>query len=124
MNNDTVVTHYDYDGMLVTATGSWAMQTQFPFTAEFVVAFEKATVECRRGKTMIYTETEAKELDTSIEKFGLPTGNGYANEVIDFIGCIRNNTTSVANPPEASKLTIDIAYAEKKSAAEGKEVAL
>lgn len=124
MNNDTVVTHYNYDGKLVTATGAWSMQTKFPFTAEFVVAFEKATVECRRGKTMIYTETEAKDLDISPEKYGLPTDNGYANEVIDFIGCIRNNTTSVANPPEASKLTIDIAYAEKKSAAEGKEIEL
>ena len=125
MNNDTVVTHYNYaGGALITATASWAMQTQFPFTAEFIVAFEKATVESRRGKTMIYTETEAKELDQSIEKLGLPTENGYSNEVIDFINCIRNDSISVANPPESSKLTIDIAYAEKKSAAEGKEVAL
>ena len=124
MNNDTVVTHYDYDGMLVTATGSWAMQTKFPFTAEFVVAFENATVESKRGKTMIYTETEAKELDVSIEKLGLPTYDGYVNEMIDFINCIRNDGKSVANPPEASKLTIDIAFAEKKSAREGKAVEL
>ena len=125
MNQDTIVTFYNYgDGKLVTASSSWGMQTKYPFTAEFVVAFEKATVECRRGKTMIYTDDEAKELDLSLDKLGLPTGNGYANEVIDFIGCIRNDSKSVANPPESSKATVEMALAEKKSALEGKAIEL
>ena len=123
MNQDTIVSVLSYDGKLVTAHSAWGMQTRYPFTAEFTVAFEKATVECRRGdKAMIYTETEAKELDCSLEKTGLVTDDGYVNEMIDFITCIKTGKDSIVNPPEASKLTIDIAYAEKKSAAEGREI--
>ena len=91
-------------------------------TAEFTVAFERATVELKRDKLMIYTETEAKELEASYKILGLPTDDGYVNEMIDFIECIKNDTESKINPPEASKLTVDIAYAEKQSAIEGREV--
>ena len=124
MNQDTVVTLFNYDGKLITAQSSWAMQTKFPFTAEFTVAFEKATLECKHDKLMIYTETEAKEYDCSLEKTGLVTDNGYVNEMIDFITCIKTGKDSTVNPPESSKLTIDIAYAEKQSATMGVEVEL
>ena len=97
---------------------------KYPFTAEFTVAFEKATVEWKRDKVMIYTETEAKELDCSLEKTGLVTDDGYVNEMIDFITCIKTGKDSTVNPPESSKLTVDIVYAEKKSATTGTEVEL
>ncbi len=122
VDHDTVVTLFNYDGMVVTASSTWGMQLKYPFTAEFTVAFERATVELKRDKLMIYTETEAKELEAPHEEFGLPTDDGYVNEMIDFIECIKNDTESKINPPEASKLTVDIAYAEKQSAIEGREI--
>ncbi len=122
INHDTVVTLFNYDGMVVTASSAWSMQTKYPFTCEFTVAFERATVEFKHNKLMIYTETEAFEADISCEKTGLVTDDAYVNEVIDFINCIRNDTESTVNPPEASKLTVDLAYAEKQSAIEGREV--
>ena len=122
VDHDTIVTLFNYDGMVVSASSTWGMQLKYPFTAEFTVAFEKATVELKRDKLMIYTETEARELEAPCEAFGLPTDDGYGNEMIDFIECIKNETESLINPPESSKLTVDIAFAEKKSVAEGKEV--
>ena len=124
VNQDTVLTLFDYDGKLVTATSTWGMQTRYPFTCEFTVAFEKATVEFKRDKLMLYTETDAVEMDVSCEKTGLVTDDAYVNEMIDFITCIKTGKDSVVNPPEASKLTVDIAVAEKQSAATGKEVVL
>lgn len=124
MAYDTVVTHYGYEGKLITASSSWAMSGTYPFTAEFIVALEKATVELKANTFKIYTDSEVIEPDVSCEAVGMPSESGYVSEVIDFINCIRNNTSSKVNPPESTKLTLDIAIAEKKSAVTGEVVKL
>ena len=100
------------------------MSDKYPFTAEYLVNFEKATVELKNGVMTLYTDDEVEEIDISCEKTGLPSENGYVNELVDFISCIRNNTESETNPAKSSKASLEIAFAEKKSAALGKTVEL
>ena len=116
MNLDTAVTEYGYDDKLIVSTTSWGMADTFPFTAEYMVNFEKATIVCRDGKTIIYTNDTAEEVSLEKENFDQPTANGYINEVIDFINCIRNDVESKINTAETAKLSLEIAFAEKKSA--------
>lgn len=54
----------------------------------------------------------------------VPADNGYVEEIVDFVNCIREGKESVINPPEASLLSLKIALAEKVSADTGKTVAL
>lgn len=124
MDHDTVITEYGYEGKLISATCSWGMSDKYPFTAEYLVNFEKATVELKNGVMTLYTDDEVEEIDISCEKTGLPSENGYVNELVDFISCIRNNTESETNPAKSSKASLEIAFAEKKSAALGKTVEL
>ena len=124
MKNDTLETFYGYEGKLVTAMSSWGMANGYPFTAEFMVNFENATVELKNGEMKAYSEGKCEDVDVSCETLGVASANGYVNELIDFIACIREDKESVVNPPESSKLTIDIALAESKSANTKEVVAL
>ncbi|MBQ7901991.1 MAG: Gfo/Idh/MocA family oxidoreductase [Clostridia bacterium] len=123
MAHETAVTEYGYDGKIITSTTSWGMADSYPFTATYLVRFEKATIECKGGTTTIYTNDAAEQIDPEKENFDQPSTNGYVNEVIDFINCIRNNCESKINTPETAKLSLEIAFAEKKSA-QSKETVL
>ena len=116
MHLDTAVTNYDYDDKLIVSTTSWGMADQFPFTAEYIVNFEKATIVYKDGKTVIYTNDTTEEVSLEKENFDQPSVNGYVSEVIDFINCIRNDCESKINTTETAKLSLEIAFAEKKSA--------
>lgn len=107
--HDSVTTSYIYDDKVVIATGDWGFPAKYPFTPVYRVRFEHATVEFAQKKLMLYTDAEAKEIE-------IPAGNGYADEVVEFINCIKENRESIINPPTASAETIEIALAEKKSA--------
>lgn len=109
VKHDYVSTMYDYGDMYIVATAGWGMSHSYPFTAEFTVRFENGVVELKNGKFMAYTNDGEKEIKTE-------QSNAYVNEIIDFVDCIRNDRTSKINPPESSKLSIEIAFAEKASA--------
>ena len=108
--HDSVTTLYYYDDVVVTARGSWGESATYPFSTPFRARFEKATIERINGKYMLYPQEG--------EPFEIEVGNedGYVEEVVDFIDCIENDRESKINPPESSLQTIEIAFAEKKSA--------
>ena len=115
--HDSIVTRYEYDGMLITCTGEWGCPSNaYPFNSGLFAKFEKATIESKAGKFMIYTE-EGEKIDVPLESV-----NDYALEVIDFVDCIVNNKTSAINPPESVFNTTKIALAEKLSADMGEKV--
>lgn len=124
MVDDTAVTLYGYEDKLVTASSTWGMETGYPFTAEFLINFENATLELKNNVLKLYDGGDAVDVDVSCEALEIESSSGYVNEVIDFIQCIRNNGSSKVNPPESSKLTLDIALAEKVSAKTGKLIEL
>ncbi len=113
--NESMVTRYEYEDMLVTSKVDWELPKNFPFTAEYLVRFEKGTLVLKGGVLTLYTN-EGNEV---IE---LPTDNAYSMEVVDFIDCIRKDRESEINPPEASLESLRLALAEIESAKIGKAV--
>lgn len=114
----SIVTRYEYDGMLITSLGDWGNPPSTPFRELFFVQFEKATLETVNGKLMCYPdEGEAYEIECEVR-------DGYILEIVDFVDCIVNDKKSEINPPEASLETIRIALAEKESANTNKTVNL
>lgn len=117
--HDSIVTRYEYDDMLITCTGEWGCPSNsYPFNSGFFAKFEKATVEMKAGKFMIYTE-EGEKIEQPLAKT-----NSYAEEVIDLVDCIVNNKTSAINPADSVFNTTRIALAEKASADKGEKVVL
>ena len=118
MKHDSIGTVYHYDGMQVTAIGEWGLPGSFPFTVGALVRFENATVKMAPDGLTVYPE------EGEAEKLDLTPINGYVEEIVDFIACIRESRESTVNPPESSMQAIKIARAEKLSADTGKTVAL
>ena len=120
--HDSVVTRYEYDDKLITCTGEWGLPSYtYPFQSGFFVKMEKAAVEIRNGKFMLYPEGPA---GSQAEEIEYPRNNDYADEVIDFVDCIANNKDSLINPPEESFNSVKIAFAEKLSSDTGERVVL
>lgn len=115
--NESMVTRYKYDDMLVTSKVDWEFPKSFPFTAEYVVRFEKAAMVLKGGKLTLYTDDKTEEIELSAD-------NAYSMEIVDFIDCIRKDRESEINPPEASLETLKLALAEMESAKTGKPVEL
>jgi len=116
--HESVSTVYQYDNMLITATAEWSLPTGFKFSAGFTVRFEKATVVKNAEGFKVYPE-EGEPYFLEV-----PAANGYVEEVVDFIHCIKENKESDINPPEDSLRSLEIALAEKVAADTGKMVLL
>ncbi len=117
--HDSILTVYEYEkDMEVTARAEWGFPQCHPFQASFSVKCENATVELNGGVMTVYHE------DGGAEILDIPAGNAYANEVIDFVDCIRKGENSEINPPEASLSSMQIALAERKSADKGRKIKL
>ncbi len=108
--HESISTVYHYDDVLVTATSDWSMPAGFQFAAGFTVRFEKATIIKNAEGLKCYPEEGEPYL------LEVPAVNGYVEEVVDFIHCIKENKESAINPPEASFRSLQIALAEKRSA--------
>lgn len=115
--NESMVTRYEYENMLVTSKVDWEFPKGFPFAGEYVVRFEKAALVWKGGVLTLYTDGNQEEVK-------LPEDNPYSMEVVDFIDCIRKDRQSTINPPEASLETLKLALAEMASAKTGKSVML
>lgn len=113
---DSFITHYHYgDNMLITSDGEWC-QSGFGFRAAFFIKMEKATIELRDGKLMLYPEGgEATELEAVGEHFTV-------REEVDFLNCVLTGGESTINPPEASFNSLKIALAEIESATKKEKV--
>lgn len=115
---ESVSTLYHYPDKLVTATADWSYPSNFKFTAGFSVHFEQALVVLNQEGFKIYPVEGTPFLPE------MPAGNGYVEEVLDFINCIRENRESRINPPDSSFTSMLIALAEKESADTGNTITL
>lgn len=114
---DTVVTEYYYnDGPVVSSVADWSLPQGYPFSAEFLVAFEKAALEFKSGVLTLYVDGEQPEI------LELHETSAHAAEVIDFAKCLIEKRESEINPADQSYSSTVIALTEKHSAAEGKPV--
>lgn len=86
---------YDFGDFSINSEASW-YATCYPFTAEFRFQFEDAVVSNENGKMMIYLKDDEK-IDLSQDAEGdtgainLPKSDAYANEIIYFANCVKNN---------------------------------
>ena len=116
--HDSVKTVYHYDDKRVTATGEWGMPGCFQFQSGFTVRFEAAAIVKNSEGMYLYPENgDAIKLQPTKDKM-------YAEEVVDFINCIREDKESDVNPAADSCNSLKIALAEKVSADTGKTVML
>ncbi|MDR2751044.1 MAG: Gfo/Idh/MocA family oxidoreductase [Clostridiales bacterium] len=114
---DSISTLYSYPGKIVFASAEWGMPDTYPFHMGFLVRFEKATVSYNAGVLKIFEESGVSEPVLSKE-------DAYKSEIKDFIKCINEGKKIEINPPEDSKMAVQIALAEKESAAKGVPVCI
>lgn len=109
---DYISTSYHYAGKAVTAIGEWDPLLPDMFRMGFMARFEKAVVRYDADGFSIATP------DGKITP-ELPQHDAYYTELVDFMEWIRGQKETTVNPPESSLLSLEIALAEKESAAQG-----
>jgi predicted dehydrogenase len=118
---DHIVTQYLYDnGPNVTTTGSWANSPGTPFKMEFVVNFEKATVNYDMSRTqtlMAYHDDKAEPIETA-------KLTGYVGELGYFLDCVANRRKPTRVTVDDAVMGLRILEAEKLSAESGRVVEL
>ncbi|MBQ9860204.1 MAG: Gfo/Idh/MocA family oxidoreductase [Clostridia bacterium] len=91
-----------YGDFAISVVGDWSLEGM-PFVADFVVSFEKATLELRDGKLLVHPrdgETYSPDVDTT---------DFYFKEIDFFVDTIANGTENVVNRPESAAMSIKIA---------------
>lgn len=95
-DQDFISIDYDFGEFSIHSEASW-FGARYPFTAEFRFQFENAVVANEHGSIKVYGReegdvidlTEVAEGDTG--KINLPKSNAYANEILYFADCVKNN---------------------------------
>ncbi|MBP3633504.1 MAG: Gfo/Idh/MocA family oxidoreductase [Oscillospiraceae bacterium] len=106
-----IYTQYDYgNGVAVTAEACWDYPADFPFTADYIVKFEKATVQLKDGVVTVYPKEGGSypaELPKEYEGENDIGGNisslgGYYTELKYFVeGLQGKNDLSIATLADA-----------------------
>ena len=94
-DQDFMSIDYNFGGFEIHSEASW-YKTCYPFKAQFRFQFEEALVTWEDGKFIIYLPDDEK-IDLSQQAEGdtgsinLPKSDAYANEIIYFADCVKNN---------------------------------
>ncbi|MBR6743042.1 MAG: Gfo/Idh/MocA family oxidoreductase [Clostridia bacterium] len=103
---------YDFDGFFVSAESSW-YASPYPFTANFRFQFENAIIATDKCGLVVYESNgniinldEVAEGDTG--EINLPKSDAYANEIIYFVDCVKNNRPVEKVKPAELEAVIDI----------------
>ena len=111
-DQDYINVTYDFGDFFVNAESSW-YASPYPFTAQFRFQFENAILSnegqglkiYERGGNVISLE-EAATGDTG--EINLPKSGAYAEEIIYFTDCVKNNKPANKVKPDELKKVIDI----------------
>ncbi len=109
---DFISVTYDFGEFSVNSEASW-YSASYPFTAEFRFQFEDAVVSSENGKMMIYLKDDEKidlsqQADGDTGSINLPKSNAYANEIIYFADCVRNDLPVEKVKPEELECVLKI----------------
>ena len=115
-NTQDVYSKYDiahsrlyYPEFSMLAIGDWSQQG-VPFTSDYRVAFENATVDFAGGALTVYPrEGEAYTPEWEPNNF-------YKDEIAFFAEMVENNLDNPQNPPESAALTVKLITALRESA--------
>ena len=95
-NQDFISVSYNFGDFTVNCESSW-YAVRYPFTAEFRFQFENAIVAWENDEMKIYTTEDDEPINLTQEAEGdtgninLPKSDAYANELIYFKDCVKNN---------------------------------
>ncbi len=108
-----ISTVYQYDDISVLSTGGWAMSSSTPFNMRALFVLENGVVDMdfsRSQIVMVYPDGgDAYELD-------LPEGDGYGNELADFVArCLNGSPSDLVSPRTAAE-SVRLARIEIESA--------
>lgn len=121
--SDTIETHYDFGNrMVVRSEGGW-FNGSIPFSAGYRAVFDKAIVEYKNHKLIIYEygkepyEKIVRNVDLNNTNTGINVNDflPYYNEIMYITECIKNKTHPEACLPEESIKTIDVVFKEIES---------
>ena len=105
---DTVdATLYYADGLTAVVTGGWFLAGKFPFSMEFAVTLDGATIDfssAGRPYTVYPLKEEAQVVDAS-------EGDGYAGEIGYFAQCCREGVAPKLCPPRESAQSVKLTRA-------------
>ena len=103
---------YEFDGFFITSEASW-YASPYPFSAKFRFQFENAVIANEGQGLKIYERgggvldlNEAATGDTG--EINLPKSDAYANEIIYFTECVKNNIEPDRVKPDELEAVIDI----------------
>lgn len=114
---ESVFTRYFYDGFLVTSAADWSFPQSFPFTAQCLINFEKATVRLSDGKLTVYTDDSEQEVK-------IDAGDYYMDEIRAFLGLALDGKPCSVTSAESVSESIALALREVESAKSGKVITL
>lgn len=109
-NNDNYVcTTMNYDGFSVEIAGGW-YNAQFPFHAEYTAVFENGYVESRGGKVVKNGVEASLDVTETSEDTGinLSGADGYSDEIMYFMDCIKNGREPERVSPESSLKSVEL----------------
>ncbi|MCL2708196.1 MAG: Gfo/Idh/MocA family oxidoreductase [Defluviitaleaceae bacterium] len=118
MRFESLLTRYEYPGMIINSTADWGFAGKYPFSMSFTVRFENATVEMNAGGFKVYpdgAEPFAPELDKA---------DPYMREADEFIGRVIDRGRFETVPVESVLRTMRLVFAEMESAEKGGPVAV
>lgn len=116
---DGVTTQYIFEnGPVVTAEGNWSFDPGYPFSMQYLITFERATMSCGPDGFRLITADGKEELPQVAE------GDGYFQELKYFVDCVANDKPIGRARPEESMFAVEMVLAEKKSLEHGRVVKL
>lgn len=120
--NDAFAGIYRYEDAVVCAESDWSWKN-FPFTADYVVNFEHATVQLRGGVLELASDDEPMHAVDLSAIDGIAHDDPYYGETRYLAECIRDGRENTFNPAFESRETIRLLHAVEESGDTGTTVA-
>lgn len=116
-----ISTVYQYPEVSVTSTGGWGFSPDFPFSMRALYVLDKATIEMDISK-----DHPVMVFPYGREPFPLelPEGDGYRNEIIDFVERCESGKTSEIVSPSVAAESVRLTRLEIQSARENREIVM
>ena len=103
---DYISAWWDYPGFKVKVEGGNTFHSNFPFQANFMAAFEEASV--------FYSTLQPDDIrisdDIEIKKEPVGEGDGFYNEIAYFASCMDTKSQPLECMPESALETIELCY--------------
>lgn len=108
-NSNHVSTTFSYDGFSVETVGGW-FNAPLPFRAEYLAVFENGCVISKGGVVTKNGQEVSLDMGETSEDTGinLSGADGYSDEIMYFMDCIKNGREPERVSPESSLKSVEL----------------